>query len=1082
MSEADDRTVPDREYTVSAVPPVTATFPTDKSSMHPAFGVSTYRRSACFDRLNFSTGWSTIAERARHVRLTRSFFCPDIGKSIPGRSALGQTVFPFFFSMTHELISTSVSKGLKPGSSGFCTVGRSEDIPPALEAVLESPPDYRHLHPPESSAAPLNPVAYSHRFLDVEGTVWHILSRTCNAGIDFSLRSNRLVHQIACSPGECTAEGPAWIFAQDGVFMKEWVGPSLLFPKGRRLPTRSVSREPSNASIPDIPPMIDGSRCPFWQIKTGDSGWAGILAETLYTGREAVLVYNPGTDLRPFLCEAIALLPPEARWKTTFDSFYVDHPERQTSHSSQMSRLPQAAHSFQSAHSPQWKGVVRGTPEERRLAQQGNLLFLDLTRPLGEAPAGAFSDFARGGSVPRTPGAGIFSEQDGIPADGNDFSGSAGVQVDVQVGDQVKNHGKSPGKTRIIGDNTDPNREDSSPPIPPGLPSLFAMPESGDSTVAGEARPAIIAPPIIVPTSIAPPVRPGTGLGNRMESFLAVPSRWIFYSTYAAAMLVVLVLFLLLVDQQMKWGYAASVRRSLFGGAAKTEEPPTPGEPSKPGELPQNRPTSPDLDADGSTEENTDGKSHGEKAATPGDRNGENRVSGETFPANDDSNLRQAASRKVEEQERLRLRQEEFQRRRSEQRAIVDEVLEQWEPPKAIALPIPMIGDEVTQRIDKPDPLTVGDFAPLHRVGNAITIGILPYLETDDWTLSCRELGPDVQLETITGRTTPEPADIANVERISTSPERPGWVIMACHPRAQIEYPFCLLLLDAAGLSFEWLPDALTPQNFPDAGRVPFSLLTVGPAPVDAEPDGTEGSGPGGVRTETAGKPGAYAVAVPLFKPISLPAVPLTRFQKEPEIDAPTLFLASPWNVVFENGLPVESMELRAEISPEKAKGLRDIVTTKENPLKLVFELNSDQVTDQSRLNPVATWISAAVSEGRFVLRSEHGEQLARIADKIKDIDDSMKEKRRAFVREQQKMFIAGKSDAGSAEGTHQAKEELDKELGESEQQKRELGVLLERIPEARDRILAVPELKLDLSLFLRHGENDPPLVLMSTQ
>ena len=62
--------------------------------------------------------------------------------------------------MATELIITSVPKGLKPGSYGFCTAACTKDLNEPTSRALEVISGYRHLFSPEEGKA--NPVAFSY--------------------------------------------------------------------------------------------------------------------------------------------------------------------------------------------------------------------------------------------------------------------------------------------------------------------------------------------------------------------------------------------------------------------------------------------------------------------------------------------------------------------------------------------------------------------------------------------------------------------------------------------------------------------------------------------------------------------------------------------------------------------------------------------------------------------------------------------------------------------------------------------------------------------------------------------------------
>ncbi|MEZ6121135.1 MAG: hypothetical protein R3C28_31840 [Pirellulaceae bacterium] len=53
---------------------------------------------------------------------------------------------------------------------------------------------YRHLFASGSSDASLNPVNYAHYRFEVHGHHYHSLTRIADAGLDYSQRTNKIVH------------------------------------------------------------------------------------------------------------------------------------------------------------------------------------------------------------------------------------------------------------------------------------------------------------------------------------------------------------------------------------------------------------------------------------------------------------------------------------------------------------------------------------------------------------------------------------------------------------------------------------------------------------------------------------------------------------------------------------------------------------------------------------------------------------------------------------------------------------------------------------------------------------------------
>ena len=113
--------------------------------------------------------------------------------------------------MAQELVYTSVPRGIRPGSSGFCTAGHTANMNVALISLLESLSSYQPYYPHYTPQAVNNPVAYSHLFCNIAGKNTHILSRICFSGMDYTGRSNFLAHHISLDENEIASvsAGPA---------------------------------------------------------------------------------------------------------------------------------------------------------------------------------------------------------------------------------------------------------------------------------------------------------------------------------------------------------------------------------------------------------------------------------------------------------------------------------------------------------------------------------------------------------------------------------------------------------------------------------------------------------------------------------------------------------------------------------------------------------------------------------------------------------------------------------------------------------------------------------------------------------
>ncbi len=248
--------------------------------------------------------------------------------------------------MPLELYYTSARAGLRPGDSGFCTVAASEGIGRTLYDRLEVMSGFRHL--PDGATTP---VAQAHWILDLEGRHYHVLSRVCDAGLDYTQRTNSFAHHLVLDPSEMSGGGPAYLLQQPGLMQRQWDGHvGIIAP--RALPPGNVDPTP-NAT---------------WLRLTGDAGWAGAVAQLIATQpwKTIGLLYQPGQEVFPLIAEAVAMLPPAMRWQATFNTYFTSLP---------------------GAVGCQWRCCPVGTPAAAAVARAAaDGLLIDLTRPQLPAP------------------------------------------------------------------------------------------------------------------------------------------------------------------------------------------------------------------------------------------------------------------------------------------------------------------------------------------------------------------------------------------------------------------------------------------------------------------------------------------------------------------------------------------------------------------------------------------------------------------------------------------------------------------------------------------------------------------------
>jgi hypothetical protein len=228
--------------------------------------------------------------------------------------------------------------------------------------TLESLSGYRHAFELNDPNVANNPVNYSHLILTVGGRKYHVLSRICDAGIDYTQRTNKLAHHVVLTDAELTTGGPAWVLSQNGFCVTEWVGDPRTLPQDRTPDARD--------RMPEV--------CRAWQAATGDAGWGGVLAESFLEQppRTVSVIFKPGQDLLPLVVESLALIPEERRWDVTFSTYFT--------------RLPAGV----DCH---WRFLLDGSPEVKAVRSNPHLKVIDLTTRLERAVGGDLVEAARRG-------------------------------------------------------------------------------------------------------------------------------------------------------------------------------------------------------------------------------------------------------------------------------------------------------------------------------------------------------------------------------------------------------------------------------------------------------------------------------------------------------------------------------------------------------------------------------------------------------------------------------------------------------------------------------------------------------------
>lgn len=257
--------------------------------------------------------------------------------------------------MTQELIYTSAEQGLAAGARGFCTVASTPGMARNLADYLETLSGYKHLFPPGDASQHLNPVNFSCLSCVVGGQRLHVLSRVCDAGLDYTHRSNKLAHHVAVTTAERVPAGPAALMRSVGFFAETWQGDP-----------RPIA--PRQFEGPNAPAPLAKTSGAGWVAAAGDAAWALAVAGASVRDQPQIVwvIYPLGADVLGLFAEAIAELPERLRWRCTFSTYY--------------SRVPPGARI-------DWRAVPEGSALAATARRQPLALVIDLVNGPPKPPA-----------------------------------------------------------------------------------------------------------------------------------------------------------------------------------------------------------------------------------------------------------------------------------------------------------------------------------------------------------------------------------------------------------------------------------------------------------------------------------------------------------------------------------------------------------------------------------------------------------------------------------------------------------------------------------------------------------------------
>ena len=285
--------------------------------------------------------------------------------------------------MPRELIYTAADEGIDGLRGCLCYAGASNDAlsNKLLLQNLLAINNYQELYKAGNPKAHSNPIGFSHYRFNAGARDCSVISRIGPAPL-YANRTNFIAHHVILEDMDKAKAGPAWAI-KNFKFRDHWS------PQIGRIDTQRLA-------IGSLEPRI----CNYWKSIVGDAGWAGWLAERALSGKPITVLYPTGVDPLALIQEAIALLPEYQRWNITFSTYYTLGGRGPNC---TLRFIPLDADSL-------------AAPFSDKTFHDG---VLNLSRSLGNAPAGALVSLARGEKPKDKPipsGLGVPSGSSFIPS------------------------------------------------------------------------------------------------------------------------------------------------------------------------------------------------------------------------------------------------------------------------------------------------------------------------------------------------------------------------------------------------------------------------------------------------------------------------------------------------------------------------------------------------------------------------------------------------------------------------------------------------------------------------------------------
>ncbi|GHT25499.1 hypothetical protein FACS18942_00540 [Planctomycetales bacterium] len=937
--------------------------------------------------------------------------------------------------MTHELILTSVTKGLED-SRGFCAVACDKNIPASLVKRLYAISSYRYLFPPDSPDAQNNPVVYSHFIVHTLDTTWSILSRIAPTGWDFDHNPNHLTHHIALAEDERSKEGPVWLLGLAGFHLTEWYTPPVRFNTGRYIPSltapeplnrrQQIAREHSwfddkkmrlRTSSLETPELLAKRRkenesqlfinspascpCPLWKEITGDAAWGGVLAETIRTGQHAAVIYNAGTNILPLFAEALSLLPGEYLWRATFTTCFTGLPEHIVC---------------------QWKGAVAGSKEAENLSQQSDILLIDLTKPIKAEPKGIYVDYARSGNDNLLPEPGIENDLDGPDFDTKPF---------------------------IIADGGDTNNEKEFNPeeTPREFSPVQEIGEIVSSPFAPVQSSPAQQPEIVIRT------HPKRSKGV-FSPLLNMQSRSQFYIIYTIAFALICLLLFFVLNQYFNFG--------LFSGTntGQQSERRTVKEQNKENKL---------ADNPVRQKEQVQEKRIEEKPVQPVQET-EKKDSGE-----------QKNEKTPKHSEQIKKKRDEIEKKTEEQKTALKPMLDgssetEFSMPQFLPLLPPSLKETATENIDIIPPKTPQVFSelkPLFPYRAALQINFVPLLTLPKITVVTEK--QKFYVEDKDGDILDGIPDEERIPDIS----RAEWLVSSVNTDNSQATPLFLIKMLEDGLSIEWKRDGLETQHF-------YNTLWTSLAFVQCSVEGSDET----VKSSQLFKP---LETQPFYPNKEFDG------QDKTEFTVSTPFAEEPWKTLWsESPAPPFSLILDAKILPDlENQPLPGVKAFKKDEKSLPFKFFVDIQTDvdykkeskkgtagetqNTSFIPIDIPLEGAAASPAKIVWAD------RCKDLLKQLNEEKEEKNKTFEEKKKELdavkqqILSGVSKLPKEEAAalRTKRNDLQNVIDELKVRSGEIDDILKKLPEAQKRVLDNTDLRIEYSLKMTRTDSSEPALLL---